>query len=210
MIVIHHKVYEDYTNLLMGENPDKHLDNAFLNGRFCQIPPIMELASFQHNDIQSLWGHTLTVVSRTPAVPVLRWAAFLHDAGKPYTWIFDSSQNRVTFPLHQVVGAKITKDVLNYLFAPNPIRDCAAKLVANHHALHSYTDQWPDSSLRSIMDNVFPDIDLLFQLCRADITNTNQSGRRLQNLLNKAQDRCNKLKRPEERMSAKKARFQYA
>lgn len=50
------------------------------------IPESAPMFGFQqHNPHHNrdVWEHTLAVVAATPSTPILRWAAFLHDIGKP-------------------------------------------------------------------------------------------------------------------------------
>lgn len=55
------------------------------------IPEIEPMFGFeQHNPHHNrdIWNHTIAVVSSIPADPVLRWAALLHDIGKPSRYAF--------------------------------------------------------------------------------------------------------------------------
>lgn len=77
------RIAAECTGLLMGDHAQSVLA-AFPDVIFSLFPslaPMMLCPS--DKDGQSVWAHTLRVLSRTPADEALRWAAFLHDSGKP-------------------------------------------------------------------------------------------------------------------------------
>ena len=79
--------------------------------------------------------------SSRPAQPdlVLRWAALLHDIGKPATRRFDGpGGEQVTFHHHEVVGARLTKARLKALKFPKDQIDDIARLVFLHLRFYGY------------------------------------------------------------------------
>jgi len=58
-------------------------------------------AGRRHKDV---WEHTKQVVMQSPAQPIVRWAALLHDIGKVGTRVM-LSEGKVTFPPHRRCGA---------------------------------------------------------------------------------------------------------
>ena len=75
--------------------------------------------------------HTLEVMKATPPEHYLRWAAFLHDVGKPQTRTTDEN-GRDHFHGHEHVGAKMAENILKGLkFDTNTIRT-VSKLVEVH------------------------------------------------------------------------------
>ena len=60
----------------------------------------------RHKDV---FGHTLKVVENAPATPLLRWAALLHDIGKPKTK--SVQDGKVHFFRHETVGARMARRI---------------------------------------------------------------------------------------------------
>ena len=60
-------------------------------------------AGRRHKDV---WEHTKQVVMQSPAQPIVRWAALLHDIGKVDTRVM-LSEGKVTFHRHAEVGARL-------------------------------------------------------------------------------------------------------
>lgn len=58
------------------------------------IPEIIPMFGFEqhnpHHD-KDIWNHTIAVVDHIPPEPVLRWAALLHDIGKPSCFSLDDT-----------------------------------------------------------------------------------------------------------------------
>ena len=80
------RVFAELTKLLCGPDPDRGLDllagTGLLDLWLPELRPMVGCAQNRHHR-WDVWEHTLEVVRRTPADPGLRWAALLHDAGKP-------------------------------------------------------------------------------------------------------------------------------
>ena len=86
-----------------------------------------------HHDI---FTHTVQVLERVPEEPVLRFAALLHDIGKPA--VFSLDENDVGhFYGHAAVSAELANAILLKLKAPNALREEAVFLVKHH------MDIWP-------------------------------------------------------------------
>ena len=86
-----------------------------------------------HHDI---FTHTVQVLERVPEEPVLRFAALLHDIGKPAVFSLDE-KGVGHFYGHAAVSAEIADKVLRNLKAPNTLREEAVFLVKHH------MDIWP-------------------------------------------------------------------
>ena len=75
--------------------------------------------------------HTAYVVENVPQELALRWAALLHDTGKPQVFTLDAN-GRGHFYDHAPAGAKIADTVLRRLRAPNALREQVVFLVEQH------------------------------------------------------------------------------
>ncbi len=84
--------------------------------------------------------------------PLVRFAALLHDVGKPQTFAKDSKTEIITFYNHEVVGAFITKTIADRLKLPNKDKDRLFKLVRWH--LFTVDDKQTDSAIKRFIRNV--------------------------------------------------------
>ncbi len=79
---------------------------------------------------RTLWEHTLGVVAGTPQDVPLRWAALMHDVGKPYARF--EKPGRATYVGHELIGAEIVERTALYLRWPLARRDEVRDLVLHH------------------------------------------------------------------------------
>lgn len=89
---------------------------------------------FHHLDVFAHGVEALhQLIGRFPDAPVpLRWAALLHDVGKPRTLMRDELTGRTSFHGHDRVGAAITAQVLTRLKLPGEDVRHASALVGAH------------------------------------------------------------------------------
>jgi poly(A) polymerase len=146
------------------------------------IPEIgaMRLAIDEHHQHKDVYRHSLTVLRQAVDLEdegpdlVLRWAALLHDIGKPATRKHEA-EGGVSFHHHEVVGAKMVRKRMRALRYSKQMIEDVSQLVYLHLRFHGYGDgRWTDSAVRRYVTDAGPLLPRLHKLVRADCTTRNK------------------------------------
>ncbi|GAA3024391.1 CCA tRNA nucleotidyltransferase [Gordonia defluvii] len=184
------RIRVELDKMICGEHALEAIDllvDTGLADRVIPELPGMKLTIDEHHQHKDVYAHSLTVLQQAIDLesgdpdPVLRWAALLHDIGKPPTRRHEPGGG-VSFHHHEVVGAKMVRKRLRVLRYPKSMVDDISQLVFLHLRFHGYGDgKWTDSAVRRYVTDAGPLLDRLHKLVRADCTTRNKRrARRLQ------------------------------
>ena len=126
------RVFEELCKLLIHATAQDLLTFAPLLTQV--IPELAPCVGFeQHNPhhIHDVFTHIAHVVEATPAVLSLRWAALLHDVGKPACFTLDANGTG-HFIGHASVSRDLADAILLRLKAPTVLRQQVTELVGLH------------------------------------------------------------------------------
>ncbi len=115
-----------------------------------------------------VFNHILKVVDNVPTKNVdVRFAALLHDVGKPATREWNDEKGDFTFYGHDQLSGEMADAFLKRIGMPKDRRNRIVRLIKNH--MFSYHERWSDRAIRKFINRVGKEnIEDLFILRRAD------------------------------------------
>jgi poly(A) polymerase len=185
-IISAERIQTEFVKLMLGNNPRKGLEvlvDSGLAEKVLPELPALKLEVDEHHHHKDVFEHTLRVVEQAIDYEkdyglekdfTLRFAALMHDIGKPATRKLEPGGG-VSFYHHDVVGAKLAKKRMKALRFDNDTIKAVSRLIELHLRFFGYSDQaWTDSAIRRYVRDAGDDLNRLHALTRADVTTRNQ------------------------------------
>lgn len=188
-IISAERVRDELVKLINGADPRAGIDLLVDTGLADRVLPevsALRLEIDEHHRHKDVYQHSLTVLEQAMAletdaegaVPgpdfVLRFAALMHDVGKPATRKFEPS-GAVSFRHHDMVGAKQVKARMRALRFDKETTKAVARLVELHMRFYGYGDAgWTDSAVRRYVTDAGELLERLHRLTRSDVTTRNR------------------------------------
>ena len=151
------RVFVELTKLLCGLDPRRGLqllaDSGLLDIWTPELRPMTGCTQNRHH-LFPVWEHTLEAVAFAVSEPALRWAALLHDVGKPSTRT-DDDTGGVHFYGHEALSLEITSVIFTRLKVGHAFTREVLALV-RHHGIHP-TNEWSDAACRRFLGKLSED-----------------------------------------------------
>jgi len=177
------RVAAELDKMLLGADPVAGIDLMVQTGLGEVVLPevgAMRMAIDEHHQHKDVYQHSLKVLQQAIDLEdegpdlTLRWAALLHDIGKPATRRHEPDGG-VSFHHHEVVGAKMARKRMRALKYSKQLIDDVSQLVYLHLRFHGYGDgKWTDSAVRRYVTDAGHLLPRLHKLVRADCTTRNK------------------------------------
>jgi len=181
-IITRERIAEELNKIMMSRRPS---EGWLLLDKTGLLPLVLpDLAALKGVEVKDGKGHkdvflhTLKVLDNLADSSDklwLRWAALLHDIGKPRSKAWDP-QAGWTFRNHNYIGAKMVPRIFAKLKLPlNEKMEYVKKMVDLHmRPINLIEDTVTDSAVRRLLFEAGDDIEDLMLLCDADITSRNE------------------------------------
>ena len=126
------RVFEELCKLLCSATAEDLLTFApLLTQVIPELAPVVGFEQHSPHHAYDVFTHIAHVVEAVPAELPLRWAALLHDVGKPACFTQDEN-GRGHFKGHAKVSAEMAEAILLRLKAPSALRQQVTELIGLH------------------------------------------------------------------------------
>lgn len=192
-IISNERIRDEIIKLIIGANPVLGIDYLQKTTVLKKVLPEVEAlrmkidTRYKHKDVYS---HTMTVLEQAIGLEdkyqhsnslsqqkpdfILRFAALMHDVGKPLTRKFENG-GTVSFYHHDIVGAKLTRKRMQKLRFDKATIKKVSRLIELHLRFFGYSNgAWTDSAIRRYVTDAGDVLENLHKLTRADVTTKNK------------------------------------
>ncbi len=153
----------ELTKLISGQNAREVLIGCpeVIDAALPELSPMRGFDQKSPYHIYDVYEHTAHVVEGIAATPLLRWAALLHDAGKPTSFSLGSN-GQGHFYGHAAESARIASRVMGRLKMPAALsRDVVA--LVRFHDVHQKPSP---KAVKRLLHNLGGNVDLFRALCQ--------------------------------------------
>jgi len=167
------RIRDELRKLLLSPVPSTGIELMRISALLAEVlPELLPMVGCVQNRFHKhdVYRHTLATLDATPPDFILRFAALLHDVGKPKTQApREDAPGEYSFFRHEHVGVEMAEAICNRLKLSVSERQTIGALVGGH--MFYYTSDWSDGTVRRFVKRVGPElVPALFALREADVT----------------------------------------
>jgi tRNA nucleotidyltransferase (CCA-adding enzyme) len=157
--ISHERVRDEFVKLIMTDFPMRGLIMMKETGLLQYVIPELERGiGVEQNQAHSfdVWEHNLRTLQHAADKkwPLhVRLSAIFHDISKPETRRFSKESKQYTFYGHDVVGGRVTREIMERLRFPKELVEKVSMFV-RWHMFFSDTEQISLSAVRRLITNV--------------------------------------------------------